>query len=112
MKGFLILILAIVGILIGWGLFNYLLVSSAFILSGVEQQFPILKPLLGIVFIVLLLILLIVSYKKTLSRAKQVLIEPGIVKLVHVYLSLRWGQIFLVDLVIILTIIIILITSR
>jgi hypothetical protein len=112
MKSILLVILIIVGLIVGWGLFNFLLVSSGFALADLEEQFPILQPLLGVILIALLLILLFISYQKTSIRAKQVLSETGLAKLASLYLSFRWGQIFLVDLVILLTIVLLLITNR
>ena len=112
MKNILLIILIIIGLIVGWGLFNFLLVSSGFAIAGLEEQFPTLQPLLGVAFIFLLLILLFVSYQKTSARAKQVLSEPGLAKLANLYLSFRWGQIFFVDLIILLTITLLLLTNR
>ena len=112
MQSTLLIVLLVIGLIVGWGLFNLLLDSSGFALTGLEEQFPILRPLLGVAFIFLLLILLFISYQKTSSRAKQVLSEPRLAKLASLYLSFRWGQIFLVDLIILLTITLLLITSR
>jgi len=104
-------VLVIIGFIIGWGLFNYLLVSSGFVLAGLEKQFPTLQPFLGITFVALLIVLLFISYSKTAARAKQSMGEHGLSKLVDIYLSFRWGQIFLVDLIILLTIALLLMTN-
>ena len=111
MKLFLFVILIFIGFFVGLGLFNFILVSSGLALSGLEQQNPILQPFIGAAFIILLILLLLISYRKTSARAKEASNETRFKKLAGIYLSFRWGQIFLVDLVILLTITLLLMTN-